>query len=168
MAVANRKYGNPDNRSFLGSAVGGVFTFAAFGVLAAVFAWNWDGFWQTDIGGLNALQQRFFPAKFNEEQLKLSRVLDNSAWMTTFERRLAVAEAGAESERQRAAESQSELAALRAKDNTNCRYYKASLKIINNLAKKIPPEGLRTSASCTKAECEQIIRARPEALSICD
>lgn len=168
MSVANRKYGSPDNRGFLGTAVRGVFALAVLGILAAVFVWNWDGFWQTDIGRLNALQQRYFPAKFKEEQLKLSRVMDSSAWLATFERRLAQAEADAESERQRAAESQSAVTALRAKDNTNCGYYKASLKILDNLAKKIPPESLRTSAGCTNAECVQIIEARPEALSVCD
>lgn len=167
MSAASRRYGGPDSRDFLGSAARSVFAVAAIGVLAAVFVWNWDGFWQTDIGHLNALQQRYFPAKVKEEQLKLSRVLDNSTWMTTFERRLAQAEADAESDRQRAVASQSELAELRAKDNTNCRYYKASLKVIDNLAKKIPSGDLRTSAGCTNVECEQIIRARPEALSVC-
>ena len=162
MSVMNRK-GSPDSSGVLG----GLFTLAAFGVLAVALVWNWDGFWQTSIGPLNAVQQRYFPAKFNEEQLKLSRILDNSAWMTTFERRLAQAETDAESERQRAAGSQSELAAVRTKNDTDCRYYRASLKIIDNLAKKIPPEALRTSAGCANAECEQIIRARPEALSIC-
>lgn len=168
MSSGIRTYGGPDGRGLLGSAVNGVLVLTAIGAVATVLVWNWDGFWQTDIGGLNTLQARYFPAKHKEEQLKLSRVMDNGAWMETFERRLAQAEADAESERQRAAESQAELAALRAKNNTHCRYYKASLKIIDNLARRIPPESLRTSASCTNAACEQIIRARPEALSLCD
>lgn len=167
MSVMNRKTAAPDHRGRLAGTVNSVFTLAAFSVLGAVSVWNWDGFWQTDIGPLNALQQRYFPAKFKEEQLKLSRILDNGAWMQTFERRLAKAETEAENERQRAAASQADLAALRTKDNANCRYYKASLKIIDNLAKKIPPEGLRMSANCTNVECEQIIRAKPEASSGC-
>lgn len=163
MSVMNRKNSASDSRGVLGS----LFTVAAFGALTVALVWNWDGFWQTDIAPLSAAQQRYFPAKFSQEQFKLSRILDNSAWMKTFERRLAQAEADAEDDRQRAAGSQAELAALRTKSGTDCRYYRASLKIIDNLARKIPPEGLRTSAACTNVECEQIIRARPEALSIC-
>jgi hypothetical protein len=167
MQSTQRKNSSPDAPSLLSRALNGVATLVALGALAAVFVWNWDGFWQTDIGRLNALQERYFPAKYKEEQLKLSRIMDNGAWMAILERRLTKAESEAEKDRQQATDARAELASLREKDSTNCRYYKTSLKIIDNLAKKIPPEELRTSAACTNAECEQIIRARPEAGAAC-
>lgn len=167
MQSAQRKYGGPDVRTLGGSILRGTLTFSVVVALAGVFVWNWDGFWQTNVGPLNTMQERYFPAKYKEEQLKLSRIMDNGAWMAVLERRLASAERDAEKDRQQAADARAELSTLQGKDATNCRYYKASLKIIDNLAKKIPPEELRTSAACTHAECEQIIRARPEAAAAC-
>ena len=167
MQSTQRKYASPDTRSLGSRVLSGTLTVAAVIGLSAVFVWNWDGFWQTNVGPLNTLQERYFPAKYKEEQLKLSRIVDNAAWLEVLERRLASAERDAEQDRQLAADSRAQLSTLQGKDATNCRYYKASLKIIDNLAKKIPPEELRTSAACTNVECEQIIRARPEAAASC-
>lgn len=167
MQATPRKYGNPDTRGFGSRLLSGVLTLVAVVALAGVFVWNWDGFWQTNVGPLNSVQERYFPAKYKEEQLKLSRIVDNGAWLTVLERRLATAEREAEQDRQQAADARAELATLKEKEATNCRYYKTSLKIVDNLAKKIPAGELRTSAACTNAECEQIIRARPEAAAAC-
>lgn len=136
-------------------------------VFAGAFVWNWDGFWQTDIKQLKSVQLRYFPAKFNEENLKLSRVLDNNKVLAGFEQKLVKAEANVETERQRASNSQMQLKALVAEQDTKCQYYKTSLKIIDNLTRKISPEDLHALVKCTNQECEQIIKSTPDALSIC-
>jgi hypothetical protein len=40
-------------------------------VLTLMFLWNWDGFWQTKLPALVAVQKTYLPVKYNEEQLKL-------------------------------------------------------------------------------------------------
>lgn len=165
--AANKTQASQKINGVLRTLFAALFGLIALAILAGVFVWNWDGFWQTDIGRLNAAQQRYFPAKFAEEQLKLSRVLDNSKVFKAIEKRLAKAEAEVERERQRASNSQLELKALVAEENTKCQYYKTSLKIIENLTRKISPEDLQASVKCTNQECEQIMKATPGALAIC-
>jgi hypothetical protein len=136
-------------------------------VFAGAFAWNWDGFWQTDIKQLKSAQLRYFPAKVNEENLKLSRVLDNNKVIAGFENKLVEAEADVETERQRASNSLMQLKALVAEQHTKCQYYRTSLRIIDNLTRKISPEDLQALVKCTNQECEQIIKSTPYALSLC-
>ena len=166
-AAANKTQASQKINGVLRTLFAALFGLIALAILAGVFVWNWDGFWQTDIGRLNSAQQRYFPAKFEEEQLKLSRVLDNSKVLKDIEKRLEKAEADVERERQRASNSQLELKALVAEENTKCQYYKTSLKIIENLTRKISPEDLQASVKCTNQECEQIMKAAPATLAIC-
>ena len=165
--AANKTQASQKINAVLRTLFAALFGLIALAILAGVFVWNWDGFWQTDIGRLNSVQQRYFPAKFEEEQLKLSRILDNSKVLKAFEQRLAKAEAEVERERQRASNSQLELKALVAEENTKCQYFKTSLKIIDNLTRKISPEDLQALVKCTNQECEQIIKSAPDALAIC-
>jgi hypothetical protein len=164
---ANKSQANQKINSVLSRLFTAMLGLAVLAILAAVFLWNWDGFWQTDIKRLNSVQQRYFPAKFDEEQLKLSRILDNSKVLKAIETRLAKAEAEVERERQRASNSQLELKALVAEENTKCQYYKTSLKIIENLTGNLSPEDLQVLVKCTNQECEQIIKSTPEATAIC-
>lgn len=136
-------------------------------VFVGAFVWNWDGFWQTDIKQLKSVQLQYFPAKLNEENLKLSRVLDNNEIIAGFEKRLVKAETEVETERQRASNSQMQLKAFVAEQDTKCQYYKTSLRIIDSLTRKISPEDLQALVKCTNQECEQIIKSTPDALSIC-
>jgi hypothetical protein len=135
-------------------------------VFMGAFVWNWDGFWQTDIKQLKSAQLRYFPAKVNEENLKLSRVLDNNKVIAGFENKLVEAEADVETERQRASNSQMQLKALVAEQIIKCQYYRTSLKIIDNLTRKISPEELQALVKCTNQECDQIIKSTPYAFSI--
>jgi hypothetical protein len=166
-AAANKTPSAQKINGVLRTLSAALFGLIALAVLAGVFVWNWDGFWQTGIGRLNTAQQRYFPAKYEEEQLKLSRVLDNGKVLKAIERKLAKAEADVERERQRASNSQLELKALVAEENTKCQYYKTSLKIIENLTRKFSPEELQALVKCTNQECEQIMKATPGALAIC-
>lgn len=165
--AANKTLATQTVNGVLRTLFAALFGLIALAILTGVFVWNWDGFWQTDIGRLNSAEQRYFPAKFEEEQLKLSRVRDNSKVLKAIEKRLAKAEAEVERERQRASNSQLELKALVAEENTKCQYYKTSLKIIENLTRKISPEDLQALVKCTNQECEQIMKATPATLAIC-
>ena len=41
-------------------------------LVAVVVLWNWDGFWQTKIPALVAVQKTYLPVKYDEEQRKIS------------------------------------------------------------------------------------------------
>ena len=65
----NGKTKESTNGSFLSSVIKFVFWL----VISLTLLWNWDGFWQTDIKSLNKVQKNFFPSKYSEEQLKVSK-----------------------------------------------------------------------------------------------
>src|SRR5574340_142428 len=165
--TTNTTQANQTNRDFLSRLFTVLSGLIAFVILGAVFVWNWDGFWQTDIKRLQSVQQRYFPSKFKEEQLKLSRVLDNNQIIERIERKLAEADKAVEMERQRAAAAHMALKEIQAKEGSKCQYYKTSLKIIETLVGRISPDELRSQVRCTNQECEQIIKSTPDALSIC-
>lgn len=167
LSTANKKQANQYRGDFVNRLFTALSGLVAFAILGAVFAWNWDGFWQTDIKRLQSVQRSYFPAKFKEEQLKLSRVLDNNQIIERIEKKLAEADETVEMERQRAAAAQAALKALEEKEGSKCQYYRTSLKIIETLTGRIPPDELRTLVRCTNQECEQIIGSAPDALSIC-
>lgn len=166
-STANKKQVNQYSGDFLNRLLTVLYGLVAFAVLGAVFVWNWDGFWQTDIKRLQSVQRSYFPAKFKEEQLKLSRVLDNNQIIGRIEKKLAEADETVEMERQRASAAEMALKDLQAKEGSKCQYYKTSLKIIETLTGRISPDELRALVKCTNQECEQIIRSTPDASSIC-
>ncbi|MCV5746596.1 hypothetical protein OFN42_40940, partial [Escherichia coli] len=53
------------------------------------------------------------------------------------------------------------------KENTKCRYFDTSLRMIDHLTKKYSEDELKRALSCTSAECENILHYRQEARSIC-
>lgn len=166
-STANKKQVNQYSGDFLNRLLTVLYGLVAFAVLGAVFVWNWDGFWQTDIKRLQSVQRSYFPAKFKEEQLKLSRVLDNNQIIGRIEKKLAEADETVEMARQRASAAEMALKDLQAKEGSKCQYYKTSLKIIETLTGRISPDELRALVKCTNQECEQIIRSTPDASSIC-
>lgn len=165
--TTNTTQANQTNSDFLSRLFTVLSGLIALVILGAVFVWNWDGFWQTDIKRLQSVQQRYFPSKLKEEQLKLSRVLDNNQIIERIERKLAEADKAVEMERQRASAAHMALKEIQAKEGGKCQYYKTSLKIIETLVGRISPEELRSQVRCTNQECEQIIKSTPDALSIC-
>ena len=56
-------------------------------VVAGVMLWNWNGFWQTNVPGLNALQQAYFPVKHAQEQDKLANSQRNTVrWVRALQK----------------------------------------------------------------------------------
>lgn len=115
-------------------------------LLGLTLLWNWDGFWQTNIGFLRGAQERYLPAKLAQEQQKLGNIeLHNS-----------------ELERLRAqvATLQTQIAQLQgggATGQAEKTYLQAALRIIANLSGKLPAEELEAiRSSCTSLECEEI------------
>lgn len=143
------------------------------------FLWNWDGFWQTDIQFIEKLQQEYFSSKYNNEQLKLSRIADNNKVIERIKERLDRAENRAEKRIQEANhdrdvalvqrnDAQAKLQSYLDKENRKCRYYDTSLRMIDRLRDAIPGDELKRKLSCTNSECEQILNYRSEATAICN
>ncbi|MBB1443026.1 hypothetical protein [Pseudoalteromonas sp. SG43-3] len=171
----NEKTKESINGSFLSSVIKFVFWL----VISSALLWNWDGFWQTDIKSLNKVQKNFFPSKYSEEQLKVSRITRNNNLIDDIRKRLERAEnrangkiEKARGERDQALSeleaSKSELNRYLEKENTKCRYYDTSLRMIDHLTNKYSEDELKRTLSCTSAECEKILHYRQEATAICD
>ncbi len=136
-------------------------------ILLFVFLWNWDGFWQTDISWLNKAQKSFFPSKFTEEQLKVSRVADNTEIFQQIAQRLAEIESENQKLYDEKLQAERNLDQVLSKENQKCRYYDTSLRMFDIMAKKYSDDELRRVLSCTSAECEHILLNRHLAKSIC-
>jgi len=146
--------------------------------IIATALWNWDGFWQTDINFLKNSQKDFFSAKYNEEQLKLSRISTNNDVLEEIENRLKAYEIESKMkiDKYRLVKDNAILEAERAKlalseyvdqENLKCRYLDTSRRMIEHLTKKYSADELGRTLSCTSIECENILYAKPEAASIC-
>ncbi|AKE52730.1 hypothetical protein [Kangiella geojedonensis] len=147
-------------------------------VIASTMLWNWDGFWQTDIKPLENFQKEYFSSKYNEEQMKLSRISNNSKIIENIRDRLEKVEKSAEIKVEKANKEKdiaiSKLEDLKLKlgsylreKNTKCRYFDTSLRMIDVLTKKYSPDELKRVLSCTSAECENILYTPQEVRSIC-
>ncbi|EHJ9995294.1 hypothetical protein [Vibrio parahaemolyticus] len=147
-------------------------------VIASTMLWNWDGFWQTDIKPLERFQKEYFSSKYNEEQLKISRITNNNKLIADIRGRLEKAEKIAEGKVEKANEEkvaalsklddiELQLSNYLDKENTKCRYFDTSLRMIDHLTKKYSEDELKRVLSCTSAECENILHYRQEARSIC-
>ncbi len=127
-----------------------LFGYAILMTIAFIFVWNWDGFWQTNIRPLENVQQKYFPSKFKQEQLKISRIEKNNEYFAEIESRLELAE--------------SEL----AKQKLNCAYYKTSLRVIVNLKRSLSEDELsKIKKLCSNDECDQIFDSEPKVQEIC-
>jgi hypothetical protein len=114
-------------------------------LIGLALLWNWDGFWQTNIGFLRSSQERYLPAKVAQEQQKLS----NSGLHHS------------ELEKLRAQVQLLETQLVEFK-TTGAREQKkghlaAALQIIESLSGQIPAEQLEQLRSgCSSQECEEI------------
>ena len=136
-------------------------------VLLFVFLWNWDGFWQTDVNWLSKTQQSVFPSKFSEEQLKVSRVADNTRVFEQITERLVSIEEKNQrlyDQKQQADRNLDQYVNL---ENEKCRYYDTALRMLDHLSKKYSEHELKRVLSCTSAECEQILENRELAQKVC-
>ena len=170
----NEKIKENEGGSFLSS----LFLFIFWLIIGSAFVWNWDGFWQTDIKFLNNAQKDFFPSKYSEEQLKVSRITRNNNLIDDIRARLEREEKRSEEKLGKVIrekdialseleEAKAELNSYLEKENTKCRYYDTSLRMIDHLTKKYSEDELKRVLSCTSAECENILHYRQEAIAIC-
>lgn len=138
-----------------------------FTLILIALIWNWDGFWQTNIGPLKSAQQEYLPVKYNQEQLKVSRIEQNNEFLVKIMSQLESAENESKRQSEIAASAKTALAQAISKEEEKCQYYKTSLMVIKNLTRKYSEDELSTILRCTNSECEQIIKSKPEAQEIC-
>ena len=135
----------PATDSFLSRFARGVKNLLLMLLIGLALLWNWDGFWQTNIGFLRSSQERYLPAKVAQEQQKLSNIgLANSeleklrAQVQLLETQLA------------------ELKTTGAREQKKA-HLEAALQIIETLSGKISAEQLEQLRSgCRNQECEEI------------
>lgn len=141
----------------------------AFAVILVIFVtlWNWDGFWQTDINALNKGQQAMFPVKYTQEQLKITRIIDNNKIIEHLEERMNSILEENELLIDQRLQAEATLNKYVTAENKKCRFYDSSLRMIDHLVKKYSEDELKRVLSCTSAECEYILFDRPVAQSIC-
>jgi len=147
-----------ENRSGCGTAlVGWFFVFFVLGLLI----WNWDGFWQTNIGPLNKVQNKYFPKKYANEQFKMATALNNSAIFNDINRKYHQAIIDAEN-------YQESLVEIKRLAGQRCSYLKTSLMMLDLAKELIPAEHWRRSIRCTNAECVNILTDQAYVIAICD
>ena len=150
--------------SFMDKMISGVFMV----IISLTFLWNWDGFWQTNIPALKNVQQKHLPAKYNEEQLKISRSALSNDLLDQANARIHAAEQEAQRQTLLAGEANQKLMDVLAKESEKCRYYKTSLLVIKNLTRKFSEDELHDILRCSNEECEQIVTSSSAAKSICE
>ncbi|MFP3977530.1 hypothetical protein [Marinobacter sp. KMM 10035] len=150
-----------------GGLLASLINFVFLSALVFVILWNWDGFWQTDIGPLTRVQQSVFPVKYNEEQLKVSRVQNNNQLIEQIERRVNRYEIAAVEAQKAAREAQAQLSAVVSQENEKCRYYDTALRMIDLLTRKYSEDELKRTLSCTSPECEEILMSKHQAYEVC-
>lgn len=143
------------------------FSWVFFVLILLAVLWNWDGFWQTNIGWLNNGQQAAFPVKYAEEQMKISRAVENNKIYEQLVERLA----SIETENQRLYDEkqqvQRNLDQYLDLENEKCRYYDTALRMMDHLARKYSDDERKRVLSCTSVECENILTNRALAESVC-
>lgn len=150
-----------------GGFLAGVFNFLFFFALVFVIFWNWDGFWQTDIGPLTRVQQSVFPVKYTEEQLKVSRVQNNNQIIEQMESRVDKYETAMVAAKNDARDAREALAEVLGHENEKCRYYDTALRMIDLLTRKYSDDELKRTLSCTSPECEEILVSKHQAFEVC-
>lgn len=161
-----------------GGFLSGLLSIVFFLAIMFSILWNWDGFWQTNITPLKNTQNSLFPAKYKEEQLKLSRIAKNNEVLDEIETRLKSYEAKSiealeranlakEQAMSEAMKAEEDLAAYLEQENLKCRYYDTSLRMIAHLTKKYSEDELKSTLSCTSKECEEILNSESMARTVC-
>ena len=114
-------------------------------LIGLALLWNWDGFWQTNIGFLRSSQERYLPAKVAQEQQKLSNVALNNSELEKMRAQVLLLE--------------TQLAELKSAGASEQKkgHLEAALQIIETLSSKVPAEQLEEVRSgCSSQECEEI------------
>ncbi|WP_150910422.1 hypothetical protein [Marinobacter halotolerans] len=163
MTEVDNKVSDDQDGGFLAS----VFNFIFLFVLVFVLLWNWDGFWQTDIGPLTRVQQSVFPVKYNQEQLKISRVQNNNQVIEEMEGRVDRYEEAMVEAQNEASEAKEQLAQVINHETEKCRYYDTALRMIDLLTRKYSEHELKQTLSCTSPECEEILVSKQRAYEVC-
>jgi len=158
---------NKDSDTQGGGFLAGLINFVFLFALVFVILWNWDGFWQSDIGPLTRVQQSVFPVKYNEEQLKVSRVQNNNQIIEQIESRVDRYEAEMVEAQNEAAEAREQLADVLKHENQKCRYYDTALRMIDLLTRKYSEDELKRTLRCTSPECEEILMSKHQAYEVC-
>ena len=158
---------NKDGQTKPRNGTGGFLNTIFSVVILLAVLWNWDGFWHSDINWLSGSQQKLFPVKFVEEQLKVSRITDNNKIIGQVEERFdAVVTQNQQLEDQTMA-IQKRLNQYVNLENEKCRYYDTALRMLDHLSRKYSEQELKRVLSCTSAECEQILENRALAQKVC-
>lgn len=135
----------PATDSFLGRLVRGVKNLLLMILIGLALLWNWDGFWQTNIGFLRSSQERYLPAKLAQEQQKLSNVVLHNSELEKLRAQVQLLE--------------TQLVELKTAGTSeqNKGHLEAALQIIETLSGKIPAEQLeQLRRGCSSPECEEI------------
>lgn len=114
-------------------------------LIGLALLWNWDGFWQTNIGFLRNTQERYLPAKLAQEQQKLSNLGLYNSELEKLRGQVQLLE--------------TQLAALNTAGAGEQKkgHLEAALQIIETLSGKLPAEQLEELRSgCSSQECEEI------------
>jgi hypothetical protein len=124
--------------------VGRVKTLLLLLLLLLALLWNWDGFWQTQIGFLRSSQERYFPAKVALEQQKVRTSEEHTSEHEQLRAAVQALEALA---RQSSPEGEAKLR----------QYLAAALQIIDELSSQLSAEQLQAvRGACASPECEEI------------
>lgn len=135
----------PATDSFLSRFVRGVKNLLLMMLIGLALLWNWDGFWQTNIGFLRSSQERYLPAKVAQEQQKLSNIGLHNSELETLRAQVQLLET-----------QLVELKTAGAGEQKN-RHFEAALQIIETLSSNLSAEQLEQLRSgCSSQECEEI------------
>ena len=151
-----------------GGLLSSVFNLIFWIALISMYLWNWDGFWQTDIKVLTQFQKNYFSNKYNEEQLKISRIANNNQLVLDMEERANRYQRRADAAERKEQSAKTALDIYRNQQNERCEYYKTSLRIINNITRSISADDINQLIRCTNKECEDIINNAPKATEVCN
>jgi predicted DNA-binding protein (UPF0278 family) len=110
--------------------------------------------------------------------MKVSRIANNNKLIEDIRERLERVEKRAEAKVEKANKEKEivlsklddvelQLSSYLEKENTKCRYFDTSLRMIDHLTKKYSEDELKRVLSCTSVECENILHYRQEARSTC-
>ncbi|MHB1399344.1 MAG: hypothetical protein ACYDAI_14785 [Trichloromonadaceae bacterium] len=135
----------PATDSFLSRFARGVKNLLLMLLIGLALLWNWDGFWQTNIGFLRSSQERYLPAKVAQEQQKLSNIGLHNSELEKLRAQVQLLE--------------TQLVELKIVGTREQKkgHLEAALQIIETLSGKIPPEQLEElRRGCNSQECEEI------------
>ncbi|WP_434355544.1 hypothetical protein NF212_11005 [Parasalinivibrio latis] len=136
-------------------------------VAIAVFLWNFDGFWQTDVHPLVTFQKQYFPVKFKEEKLKVSNVYYNNELIDEIQERLVEERQQERNLASKLTKTKQQLEYFKTLEDQKCEYYQTSLQMLRQLKRKYSEDELNDVLRCTNQECIDIRDNNPASVSFC-